>query len=422
MKNFIKLFLLTIILGCLTFQAKAQNQPCNPQRGFFQKAYTDKGDPRFMISDESDNFKFGIGGTVLISTFYDFDGAVDAKAFKVFNIPVPTDKTGNFGLIVGGSKLNFKTVGKIREKELVSFVELGIGSDNTNITLRHAYVSYGGFTIGHTYSQFMDLDVGVQTVDGDGPNTQISRRQPIIAYNHYFNDHWKAAVSIEAAAIQSITNSSDWLLDNHYIDGIHYETDFQAMPDFTANVRYKCALGHVQLSGILRNLYYYGIETNQTNGKLGFGLALSGSLNTKICKLSMQTILGKGISQYVQDLNNADLDLIAMFKKDDVLDPKDPLTTAPIAGGYISAQFNISKELTSSMVIGYVDYIFGKDYICSTTYDNSYYGAVNIFWSLSDYCKFGAEYLYGERHNINIDGSKDSGQANRFTACVIYTF
>ena len=67
-----------------------------PELGYFQKAYRDDSDLRFMITDKDGRFSLGVGGTVHMGTFYDFDGAMEGNAFSPGEIAIPMDRTGHF--------------------------------------------------------------------------------------------------------------------------------------------------------------------------------------------------------------------------------------------------------------------------------------------------------------------------------------
>ena len=87
---------------------------------------------------------------------------------------------------------------------MAGFIEFGAGTSGNAINLRHAYFSYGGLTVGQTWSLFMDLSAGSETVDLEGPNTQISSRHPLIAYTLPLGKSWKIACSAEMPSLSMI--------------------------------------------------------------------------------------------------------------------------------------------------------------------------------------------------------------------------
>lgn len=388
--------------------------------GYFRKVYSDAGGPRFMVADENDNFRFGIGGTIHATMFFDFNGSLEGSSFTTWNIPVPTDYAGQSGLTMGSSKLNFKAIGKLGGKQMVAFVEIGVGTSTGNaINLRHAYFSYGGLTVGHTYSFFMDLAAGPMTVDLQGPNTQISIRHPLIGYTFKFGNHWKLAAALERQELKINASSSAGVSD-----------EFQECPDIAFNTSYTFDRGHLQLAALLRYLYYYRnsplsttSERSGTKLDVGFGGALSGSFNfTKNTSLSFQSVVGRGVGAYIQDLSESKLDLINMVTSDSA----SVLKTAPMYGGYFSVQHNWTQRLVSSLIYGYVHLYHMPGYVYNYddcyNFNSSHYVAANLFWNVSDYFIVGVEYLYGVRQNVFADGSYDSGHANRVDLMLSYSF
>ena len=398
-----------------------------PEQGFFQKAFTDKGDPHFMIMDDQGNFKFGIGGNVHFTFFYDVYGSVDDKAFTTAAIPVPTDKANQIGFSMGGSKLNFRAIGKIGKRNMLGFIELGAGTSGNVINLRHAYFSYGGLTVGQTWSLFMDLGAGAQTVDLEGPNTQISSRHPLIAYTLPLNKSWQIAFSAEMPALSYIFDNTVGSTTVYSI-----EEEFQNAPDFVIHGKYKGDIGHVQVGAIFRNLSYYNYNIitgeGNTERRTGWGASASGSvLIAKKCIFSGQYFIGKGIASYVNDLAAAHVDLVKMTNRST---GEADMETVPMTGFYVSTQALWSAQFSSSFIYGYTHLFQNKDYIYGTSdrfLNSTHYAAVNLFWEIHPDLTIGAEYLFGLKNlqyygSEPVDKSSLYGVANRLDFMLNYSF
>lgn len=431
------------LLFVLSYNAFAQEENdtiapmnFNPQIGFFQKVYSDEKDPRFMVSDSKDNFKFGVGGTLLLTGFYDIDGAVDNRGFSIYSIPIPTDYCGNFGLMVSNSRVNFKVVGTVMGKPLVSFLEIGVDKNTTNIKLRQAYLSYGGFTIGHTYSMFNDLDGGVMTVDLEGPNTSVGKTHPLIAYRHNIGRHLSLAVGVETPAFEEFTEKID-VKDVNNPDSVlfHFDKDFQQMPDFTFHIKYKSYFGHVQFGALFRTLYYYVSDKPDTYEKyygkdrseFAYGFALSSNINiTKKLVLAVQGVGGRGISEYINNISSAHIDLLAKRKIGENCDYGNPVIATPIIGGYAGLQYSFTDKITTSAVYGQI-HIFREDgYQYSDNFEDGSYFAINAFYSVDKYLRFGLEYLNGYKRVYEITDNNNvahhDGKSSRFDISVKYSF
>ena len=382
----------------------------NPEQGYFQKANFDKSDPRFMVSNENQTFKFGIGGTVKLVAFTDFAGAIPKHEFVTSLIPVPTDNYGQFDLFANYSRLNVKTAGKINGSPIVSFIEGSFSGTGNAFTLRHAYVSFLGLTVGRTWSTFMDLQASPPTIDGEGPNNQIALRHPMIRYTYYKNK-LQAAFAVEM---------SDLLMDSDAVRpfGIYYQE--QRIPDFITHVKYENKFGHVQL-GALLSIINYG-DSSQTKKSLyipGGGLSLSGTFNLwKEAKLYYQLDGGKGIANYIQDLSLFDYDLLPTFTEGK------KVNTTWMYGGYLAFQQYWTKKIHSNLVYGITrletpkgDKTMYEQHI-PWYYKHGQYCAVNTFWNFFDFAHVGMEYVWGEKCNLN--GIK--GHAHRINLLLQYDF
>lgn len=408
----------------------------NPEEGFFKKVYTDAGSPHFTIMDNKGNFKFAIGGNVHFTMFLDFWGSVSGNDFTTTNIVVPTDNTPHFGLTAGSTKLNFKAEGKVGKRNMVGFIEMGVSAANGGITLRHAYVSYAGLTVGHTWSQFMDLAAGVPTVDLEGPNTQISIRHPLIAYTLPIGKHWHLAVSAELPSLSYVFSANQTLA----------KEEFQAIPDFVFHANYKSDIWHVQAGVIFRDLAFNysnpATGKESTQKRFGWGTALSGSvLVAKKVMFSGQFVFGEGIASYIQDLANAKVDLVFMHNTA-IADPTKSydLTTPMMCGFYAAMQVFWTHRLNSSFIYGYtnlvpmknVQYGYLRDMRLLTesngdAFDSflgsTHYVAANLFFHINDDLSIGGEYLFGMKKMRGYNGNPNQqGIANRVDFMLNYSF
>lgn len=402
-------------------------QNYNPDRGFFQKAYTDASDPRFMISNEDDTFSFGIGGMIYLNTGYGFNGSVQNEGFKTYDIDVPTYYAGTYFINPGGSRLNFKAKLKVRQQRLISFIELGV-NDSNNLVLRHAYFTIAGLTVGYTYSYFMDMKAGPMTVDSQGPNTQIFCKHAILGYEFNILPKWTFGVSIEKP--NSCISSKNL---NQY--GIWEE--YQKMPDFILRTGYDFGCGHIQFATVLRRISYWKAdslatldvepEQNRTYNEFCYGLALSGHVDiVKGLMFTFQGLYGKGVGSYIQDLKDSYMNLsLPLFEQETDKIPK--MQALPIIGGYLSLQYT-NKKFTTAANLGAINVLksSNKLYDVIETYKNSLYFSLGCFYNITDYLNLGVEYLYGKRNNIfyknPTDGYLYKGHANRVAARITLTF
>lgn len=435
-----KLLLLTALLMCC-FLANAQKNDTivsktyvkqntenwnqyDPERGFFQKAFTDKGDPRFMITNEDETFSFGVGGVVHVISFFDFNGSLDNKDFSTWNISVPSDRAPQYGMTMGSTKINFKAKSKLGKHNLIAFVSFNTPSSEDKIKLRHAYISWGDFTIGKTYSFFMDLAAGPMTVDLQGPNTQISLSSPLLGYMHSFGN-WTLAAALEMPSYKVPEATPTGVSLNDF--GIYDE--FQSTPDLSAHVKYKGNFGHFQAGFLFRRLHYWvgnhpSYSISETRACNGFGVSLSGLVNiTPKLFFTFQGIYGKGVANYLNDFSDAGIDLVLNKTYTDG-SGMSSMMALPTYGGYGSFQYDWNKKFSSALVFGMTKaHKVNEVYKGMYGFDFSQYGALNLFYKINDYCTCGVEYLHGYRQDF-VPNSEDSayGHANRVNAMFSYTF
>ena len=383
----------------------------NPEQGYFQKANFDKSDPRFMIANENQTFKFGIGGSVRVVAFADFAGSIDDDNFITSLIPIPTNNYGQFRIFANQSRLNLKVVGKIKENPIVAFMEGGFNGQGNAFKLRHAYVSFIGLTIGRTWSTFMDLQASPSTIDGEGPNNQIANRHSMIRYTYYYQNKLQVAVAAEMPEI---------LMDAHTVPTLKIYTQRQHIPDFTSHIKYQDKFGHVQLGGILR-IMNYGDSTKRQKSLfvLGGGISLSGTFKLwKEATLFYQLNGGKGIASYMQDLSLFNYDLLPTFSG------IAKMNTAWMYGGYVALQQYWTKRIHSNIAYGLTrletppgDHIYFEQQV-PWYYSYGHYFAINTFWNFFDFATVGIEYVWGAR--VNLSGEK--GEANRINLLLKYDF
>ena len=389
-----------------------------PELGYFQKAYRDDSDPRFMITDKDGRFSLGVGGTVHMGTFYDFDGAMEGNAFSPGEIAIPMDRTGHFDYTAESSEVYVKARATCGKHKITAVMQLSGEEDNGKdyIMLGKAYVSVDGFTVGKTYSFFMDLEAGPMTVDLQGPNTQISRTHNLVGYTLPIGSKWTVAAALEAP--HSI--SEDY-------EASKVSADYNQLPDLAAHVKYRGAKGHVQIGALLRQVSYWSSRTGfdvaadgVTKRASGFGVSLSGNYKpSDKLTLSAQAIYGRGISYYIQDLSGLDLSL-GMKPAPDA-DGYAALAPLAAAGGYVSATYRWSDSFRSSAVYG-LCHLDPRGLEVADPFKRTSYAAANLFYYFSPYCFLGVEYLYGQKLIYAAAPGADRGHANRLNACLCYKF
>lgn len=413
-KLFLSIFcisLLTVVQAQSNSNSKQRNgDNYNPELGYFQKAHTDLGDPRFMFTDNTGNFTFGVGATFHMTGYYDFAGSINDYTFKPSLISIPTYETQHLGFTMSNTEIHVKAKSYLGKHKFIAYMQI-------NNSLTQAYISWNNFSVGRTYSFFMDLEAGAMTVDMQGANGEISRTHCLVGYTLPFLDNWTFAMAAEEPSFNLIST-------DQYGVGV----DLQNTPDLAMHIKYKGDIGHVQLGGLLRLMAYYSAkgeivhpEDSKTFYTPGYGLSLSGKINaTPWLSLSAQITGGTGISAYINDLD--DMNINFGLLKDTNAEGYRQLKGVPVEAGYASATIRWNDALRSTLLYGFTAVNKQKDMVLFSDLKTSQYYATNLFWYVSQYLFVGVEYLHGFKTIYAEEMELDRAHANRIDATVTYRF
>jgi hypothetical protein len=345
-----------------------------------------------------------IGGYAKSDLTFDPRPAGDQERFIPASIPIPAPLAGvsNSTVSVRPSRINVDFLVPIeKERALRFFFEMDFfGSSSTTPRLRHVYAQGKNVLIGQTFSNFMDVDAGPDTLDFQGPNSWVSIRNPQVRYTHRFSKATTASISAEKP-------SSD----------VAFKTpDFNAQPnspspDGTVQVRHEMSFGHVQFAGLFRDISAF-LPDGRSDSVFGWGFNLAGLF--KIAgkdAFVYQGAYGNGIERYINDTSGLGIDAAVISVQNPHLEAVPAIATY---GGY---QHFWSPKLRSSVVYGFLQAENTPAQV-SSQFHRSDYTAVNLIWSPISSLSFGSEFLYGWR--VNKDNS--TGNAPRIQLSAKYNF
>jgi hypothetical protein len=345
-----------------------------------------------------------IGGYAKSDFTFDPRPAGDQERFIPASIPIPapTANVSNSTVSVRPSRINVDFLVPFeKERSLRFFLELDFfGSSSTTPRLRHAYAQGKNLLIGQTFSNFMDVDAGPDTLDFQGPNSWVSIRNPQMRYTHRFSKSTTASISIEKP-------SSD----------VAFKTvDFSAQPnspspDGTVQLRHEAGFGHVQIAALFRDISAF-LPDGRSDSVFGWGINLAGLFKVAGKDAFVyQGAYGNGIERYINDTSGLGIDAAVVSKQDPRLEAVPAIATY---GGYQHFWF---AKLRSSAVYGFLQAENTAAQV-SSAFHRSEYGAVNLIWSPISQLSFGTEFLYGWR--VNKDSS--TGNAPRIQLSAKYNF
>jgi hypothetical protein len=272
------------------------------------------------------------------------------------------------------------------------------GTNATTPRLRHAYAQVLNVLLGQSFSNFMDPDSGPDTLDFQGPNAQVSIRNPQFRYSFPLSEKSSLSFSVEKASsdvsFQTATFSS---LPN------------SPAPDGAIKFRQNFTRGHFQISGLMRAPSAY-LPDGRSETVFGWGINATGSLKLFSKDVFVyQGAYGAGMERYINDTSGLGIDAAPE-------NPADPhLVAVPVFATYGGYQHYWNKSLRSSGVYGFVQ-VQNTDLEPGSAFHKSDYSAVNLIWTPFELgtLNLGTEFLYGEL--IEKNDARATGSRFMFSA------
>jgi hypothetical protein len=286
----------------------------------------------------------------------------------------------------------------------------GVGDDagQTTFRLRNAYGEWGSLLAGQTNSIFMDIDVFPNTIDYWGPDGMVFWRNVQLRWTPWKTEHSSFAIGIEEPS-NDVDPGQIREFDPSLASGIQSD---EKVPNLVAHWRTAGDWGHVQVAGILRDLGYdtVGTNNNQPKGSVtGWGVNLSGSINVfEKDKILLQYVYGHGIASY---MNDGGMDLAAEGNLN--TDPVRAHAVAiPLTG--IVAYYDHYWNNRFSSSIGYsTTFVDNSNLQDPDTYNSGQYASVNLLYYPVENILVGGELLWGDLEYK--DGSTQDDTRLQFT-------
>ncbi len=320
-----------------------------------------------------------IGGYFKTDFIYDGKPAGNAESFIPSSFPQDAPGVNNSTVSIRPTRLSLdfrvpvNTLGDVRFYVEGDF----FGSTSTAPRLRHAYTQVKNLLIGQTFSNFQDPDAGPDTLDFQGPNSQVSIRNPQIRYSVKLGEKSSLRFSIEKA-------SSDILFKTAEFSALPNSP----VPDTVVTFRHEYDSGHLQLGGLFRDIAAY-LPNGARDSVFGWGINLSGS--QKLWgkdTLVYQAAYGPGIQRYLNDTSGLGIDAapVSSYQR--------YLRALPTTATYFGYQHWWVPKVRSNIVYGFLQ-VNNTAYQAGSIYHKSDYLAGNLIWNVFGSLNVGSEFLYG---------------------------
>lgn len=337
-----------------------------------------------------------ISGFIQPALYFDNNNVFDNDLFVTSEIPtteITAIKFRRFHMSANQSRLGFSFKFPKAANSTSAFIEGDFLSSskgaNTFFRLRHAYITFGEFLIGQTWTNFGDVNASPNTLDLEGPNSATGSRVPQIRWRRQLNSNWNLLLAIEEP-------KSDYTpLDS--ANGVK-----SAFPELVIKPKYVFKNGHWSNSFIYKPIVYTD-EDYLFKKKLGaWGLSSSLTIDLPDKKtlnpfgLKKRTfnlfgIIGDGTQGSVNDFGGLGYEAF----------PKDSTTLESLLyyGGYASYSFVFKKRWSSTYVYSYLHQ--QKPGSTDQIFKLSHYFSANSIYTFNKYFTAGGEFLYGIKENYD---------------------
>ena len=342
-------------------------------------------------------------GSIRANGYYDFNGMKSTEGFMPYDIPVGEEKIeGLSSVYIGARQSRFGIEGEANTRvgHILTYMEVDFASSTSSLwRLRHAYAEWDYLKIGYTWTTFMDNASLPKTVDFEGPNSALSKRNGLIRYERIFGERSILGISIEAPQ-SDYYNPADSVLE---------DKSKQSNFDIAGRYKYYNRWGHIQIAGIFRRIDY--LNQDQMDILYGWGILLSAVLNLDAKNIIYtQYSIGESIANYYVGFSNRQLDA--------VYDPESGKMTRKFIQGGFTTFTHIFNPVWRFSATGGLSFLDGLDFESPDTFRSSQYFAANIFYYPIETINIGIELTTGSR--TNLDSQK--GRASRISLLGSFNF
>ncbi len=319
------------------------------------------------------------------------NGSVDSKT------GAPLEASDRLKTTLAATRFGFDFKTPTDGKDLAGKLEVDFLGANDTLRIRHAYMTYGNWLVGQTWSNFAVPDYMPESVDALGYVGGAVKRTPQVRYTQTFSPNTNFAVALEDSKDSKDSDA----------------TNAMRLPALSARLNQKFANG----AGIITPRVMVAEKKTSTDETTAWGAGLGLKYNlTPSTTLKADYYHVKGDSSFVSWANPGYI----ADAKNNILEENefDSITVG------LTQQF--TPKWRGTLGYGYMKADDNKDYIAANNKlttpnslnDNLWQGWANVFYSPVKPLSFGLEYVYGERETF--EGK--TGEDNRVQATAIYNF
>lgn len=365
--------------------------------------------PAVLADSASDvNFKFS-GYIKVDSMFSSYDSGTlsSGNLGRDFYIPGLTpvggvEESTQFDMHARQSRFRFTADTLVDGEKITGVLEFDMQatpngdervSNSYSPRVRHAFLKYGNWLFGQTWSTFQDVTALPETLDFIGvTDGTIFVRQSMIRYS---NNGFEIALENPETTVTP------------YGGGGRIVTDDNSVPDLIARYTHKADWGHVAVAGMVRQLAYQSgdvIDASET----GYGISITSKIKLGADDLRLMFNTGSGLGRYL-GINAANGAVLNAANELEAID----------SYGYAIAYRHVWNDQWRS-TLTYSKFQADNDVSLTGTgvTESTYSTHVNLLYSPNKKITFGAEYGYANRTLEN----DAEGDMNRIQLSAKYAF
>lgn len=277
-----------------------------------------------------------------------------------------------------------------------AFLGNEVATNTHGLTVRHAYVSYGKWLAGQTWSNFQDVAALPDSVDFIGPTegTVFARQAQV----RYTSGPWSISVENPETTITPYRNS-----------GARISSDDNLMPDLTARWTKKGDWGHFTVAGMVRQFKYENPASGIDDAATGGAVSVSGKFNLgKNDDIRYMVSGGTGIGRY----------LGLAIASDTVLDSTGNLEAISGYGAFAAWRHAFSPKLRTNVFYSMAHFDNDKALTGLAVTERAQSMHANVIYSPFPKLDVGAELIWGQR---SLEGEAD-GDLRRLHTHIKYSF
>jgi hypothetical protein len=200
-RNFLSGFITSIVLTFSFSAVMGQSEFDSLKRNSnLDTSYQPSQKPTFVTE-----FAEGkISGFIQPAFYFDYNNLTDNDLFVTSGIPttkLTNVKFNRFHFSANQSRLGFSFKFPKAGKNTTAVLEGDFLSSargvNTFFRMRHAYITYGDFLIGQTWTNFGDVGASPNTLDLEGPNSMPGSRVAQVRWRKQISPSWNLLFALE---------------------------------------------------------------------------------------------------------------------------------------------------------------------------------------------------------------------------------